>query len=352
MYNPRMTATAARTDDLSTANDADVRPSSERPRFATAVAFDFVNRREREIDPRAAGGAVECGEFVWLDVDASNAEAARDLLATLGWLEGETLRDAITGDPTSQLKKFERHFHVVVTGCKMQTPRFALERVDLILGERYLVAIHRGPAGFLDEVRKHYRSDFKRFAESPSFLVYEIFDHLVQNFLEIQKLFEERVLRLQGQLIREVDDAVFAQVADLGSDLLHFRKVLLPARDVLTELSTRKSLFVSEATQEFLGNMVGTIERVLQDLLSDRDILSDSLNLHMSMVGHRTNRVMNRLTVVSVIFLPLTFLCGVYGMNFERLPELHWRYGYMFFWVSVAFIVSSLVWVMRKNKLL
>jgi magnesium transporter len=98
--------------------------------------------------------------------------------------------------------------------------------------------------------------------------------------------------------------------------------------------------------------MVGTIERVLQDLLVDRDILSESLNLYMSMVGWRTNRVMNRLTVVSVIFLPLTFLCGVYGMNFEIMPELKWERGYSFFWTIAIAMAAGLVFYMRKLRLL
>jgi magnesium transporter len=84
----------------------------------------------------------------------------------------------------------------------------------------------------------------------------------------------------------------------------------------------------------------------------DRDILSDSLNNYMSMVAHRTNRVMGKLTVVSVIFLPLTFLCGVYGMNFEVLPELKWEWGYYAFWGAVGAIVLGLGAVMRRMRLL
>jgi magnesium transporter len=144
---------------------------------------------------------------------------------------------------------------------------------------------------------------------------------------------------------------VFGRISELGADLLHFRKILLPARAVLTDLSTRRTIFISETTQSFLHNMVGTVEHVLQDLLVDRDILSESLNLYMSLVGHRTNEVMKRLTVVSVVFLPLTFLCGVYGMNFDHLPELHWTYGYMFFWAAVALIVITLLTLMRRAKL-
>src|SRR3954452_13431657 len=103
--------------------------------------------------------------------------------------------------------------------------------------------------------------------------------------------------------------------------------------------------------QPFLANMVGTIEHVLQDLMVDREILSESLNLYMSLVSHRTNQVMRRLTVVSVIFLPLTFLCGVYGMNFEHLPELKWQYGYPLFWLAVTVIVVGIVWLSRRARL-
>jgi magnesium transporter len=141
-------------------------------------------------------------------------------------------------------------------------------------------------------------------------------------------------------------------VSHIGANLLHFRTVLAPARSILHELSSRRSVFISEATQAALANMVGLVDHILQDVMVDRDILAQSLNLHMSMVSHRTNRVMNKLTVISVIFLPLTFLCGVYGMNFVRFPELHWRYGYLFFWLLTAAIVGILVVILRKNRML
>jgi magnesium transporter len=163
---------------------------------------------------------------------------------------------------------------------------------------------------------------------------------------------EERVEELQNELrTDQVGDAVFARLSALGAELLHFRKVLLPARAVLSDLATGRSLFVSTVTQPFLANLAGKFEHVLQDLLVDRDILSESLNLYMSIVSHRTNEVMKRLTVVSVVFLPLTFICGVYGMNFETLPELRWPHGYAFFWGLVALVVVGLLTLLRRARL-
>jgi magnesium transporter len=243
-----------------------------------------------------------------------------------------------------------------MTGCHIVRgsgeEKFDLERVDVVIGEGFLLTLHRGPAGFVEGVRRSYRQDFIKFAQSPSFLVYELWDHLLENYLDVQKTFEERVERLQAALIGDVKDSVFHRVSELGADILHLRKVVLPARAVLSELSTRKSPFISESTQPFLANMVGTLERVLQDLLVDRDILSESLNLHMSLVSHKTNEVMKRQTEDSVIFLPLTFVCGIYGMTCDVLPELHWQKGYIFFWSLVGGIVFGLLWLLKRNKML
>lgn len=318
-----------------------------------AIALDFETRREESIEFDAVKPAVEQGKNVWLDVEVTDVVLAQSALEKLGLIAPEVLDDALSNEPLTRLARFEDCIHFVVSGCRPKQRDFDLERVDVIVGEHFFITLHVGPVLFLSAVKRHYRGDFQRFAQSMGFLIYEIWDHLIDNYLTVQKLMEEQVEQLQAELRQDkVDDSVFSRLSELGADLLHFRKVLLPSRAVLTELSTRKSLFVSEATQPFLANMVGTVEHVLQDLLVDRDILSESLNLYMSMVGHRTNEVMKRLTVVSVIFLPLTFLVGVYGMNFEGIPELRWRFGYALFWGVVVVISGGLLWLLRRLRML
>jgi magnesium transporter len=316
------------------------------------VAFDFEKKVESTIEPGAIRESMQAGHYVWIDVEFSDPVEASRVLGSLALFSEEIIEDALTREAATQHARYDEYLHLVVSGCRLQGRNFELERVDCVIGAQFLVTIHKGPVVFLETVKKDYKNDFVRFAKSPSFLIYELWDHLIDNYLAVQKRFEDRVEALQTELMGEVNDAVFASVSELGADLLHFRKVVLPARAVLTDLSTRKSLFISEATQPFLANMVGTLERVLQDLLVDRDILSNSLNLYMSMVGHRTNQVMKKLTVVSVVFLPLTFLCGVYGMNFRKLPELDWQWGYPAFWGAVAVIVSVVVYVSRRARLL
>ena len=328
--------------------------SAAQPKCVSSViAFDFEHKTERALSLSGARQAMAAGHFVWVDVAVQDAAEAKQVLASFELLDEEVIEAALTKEPATQHARYERYLHLVISECRALGSGFELSRLDLVLSEHLLLTIHRTPIALLAALRRDYKSDFVRFAKTPSFLIYEVWDHLLDGYLNVQKLMEERVEQLQNELRSEkVPDSVFARISELGSDLLHFRKIVLPARSVLSDLATRRSMLISETTQRFLSNMVGTVEHVLQDLLVDRDILSDALNLHMSLVGHRTNMVMKKLTAVSVVFLPLSFLAGVYGTNFDNLPELHWRYGYLYFWLLAGLVVAVLLLGLRRARLL
>jgi magnesium transporter len=320
-----------------------------------AVAFDFEQRVDRELSVEAAARALADGQFVWFDLEAPERAEAQTFLEQLGLCGPELIEQIVRDEAVTQLARYDACVHLSLCACASEGEgaelRFA--RVDCVLGERFLVTLQRGRVAFLKALRTSYREDFRRFARTPSFLLYELWDQWIEHALKLSRELAERVEALQVELLLDRDDdEIFKRVAALGADLLRFRKAVLPARSVLNDLATRRSLYVSDTTQGFLANMVGSVDRLLENVLADRDILSESLNLYMSVVSYRTNRVMNRLTVVSVIFLPLTFLCGVYGMNFERLPELHWEYGYAFFWCAVLWIAGGVAWLSRRARLL
>lgn len=318
-----------------------------------AVCFDFAEKRDTVVGLAGAQEAIAVGTFVWVDLLASDKKEAREILTSFGLIDLEVIDDILTREPATQHGRYERYLHGVISACVVTKQGFELERVDYIVSENLYITVRRADVGFLRRVKQGYRADFIRFAKTPSFLLYEIWDQLLESYLHAQKEMEVRVEELATQLSSgDVSDDVFTKTASLGSDLLHFRKIVLPARAVLTDLSTRRSHLLSEATQAFLGNMVGTIEHVLQDVLVDRDILSEALNLNVSLTGHRTNQVMRRLTAVSIVFMPLSFLAGVYGMNFQVLPELSWDYGYAYFWLIAVGAVVVILFLLKKSKML
>ncbi len=316
-----------------------------------AVALDFDKKVDSEIDFREASQEIEKGRFVWLDFDSKQSDTCKSLLQEIDLLN-ESVVSHVLRDLSAGYHRHDDCLHFSFRAVQLQGIHFLERRLHVIMGAGFLVTVHRGPNPIVQKLLEQYRTDFREYARTPSFFIYEIADFLISHYQTIQAEFEDQVETVQDALVSAVDESIFSRVSELGSDMLKFRKVLLPARATLTELATRKSPFLSDETQDFLSRMLGTLDRSLQDLLVTRDILSESLDLHMSLVAHRTNRVLTRLTAVSMVFLPLTFLCGIYGMNFEFMPELAWPVGYALFWAIVILVTTCQLIVLRKKKLI
>jgi magnesium transporter len=318
--------------------------------MVTAVEFDFPARRERTIPAQAAAGSCARGLYCWVDIDAAaDRDAAEAVLGDLG-INARAIARVFEPDGDGRHDVYDDCLHLAVTAGSFRDDHFATAPVELLLGAHFLVTIRRGPVEFLDQVRRTYRQDFERFALSPAFLLFECWDHLIAGFKTADRRFEDRVQRMQEEIFSDdVDDAIFARVAAVTRDLLGFRRIVLAAREVLHEICTRRSPFVAETAVPSLERLVGMLDRLGSDLAVEREILAETLNLYLGLVSYRTNKVLNRLTVVSLVFLPLTFLCGVYGMNFEWMPEIRWRLGYPFFW-AVAMLVSTSTLAYMKRR--
>ena len=222
--------------------------------------------------------------------------------------------------------------------------------MTLLLAGGFCATVRCGSVEFLEEAWNTCPADFRNFARSPGFLIYEFWDHLIASYRDAADSLGDRVQRAQNEAFNATGDEIFGSVAALSGELLTLRRAMVAAREALTVIATRRSAHVPKSTRPYLRALVGTLDRLVADLAVEREILAETLNLYIGLVGHRTNRVVNRLTVVSFVFLPLTFLCGVYGMNFDVLPELHWTYGYAGFWmVSFSIFLGVLIFMKRRR---
>jgi len=314
-----------------------------------AVEFDFEAKKTRALPPAEIPAALLAKRACWLDVDARDATSAAVLLHSLG-IDGLAIEYAIADDTGDRLIAHEdclqfRVRTVTVTGGAL---RFA--RLDVILKHQLVVTLHTGESELVAHLRRHYQQDFERFAKSIGFLLYEVLDHVTDGYRRAIRVAEANVEQFQSRIFGDVNDEIFGLVASANRDHSALRSGLNAARDVVFKLSSRRSPHVAETTQPFLEQIVDSHVRLGDDLGVAREILSESLDLYMSIVAHRTNRVVTRLTVLSIIFLPLTFLCGVYGMNFKYVPETQWQYGYFAFWIVAIAIASSLLVFMRRRR--
>lgn len=324
------------------------------PPAAIVVEFDFAARVERTISVGEAAAACARGKACWIDIDTTDPVGLEALLLDLG-VNRVAIEEVLASQVGGRHDVYQDCLHVSVSVPRFESGGLTFEHVDLVLGERFLITLHRGRVEFLETARRNYPHFFQRFAQSLGFLLFELWDQLIDAYRKALREIEGDVEEVQNSIFGQVDDEIFSRVADVTQSLLQLRKTLLADRDVLHELAVRRSSFVSETTQPFLANMVGTLDRLASDLTVERETLAETLNLYLGIVSHRTNRIVNRLTIISAIFLPLTFLCGVYGMNFDRdhalnMPELSWKYGYLAFWGLVVLIAAGSLAFIRLKK--
>lgn len=317
--------------------------------IAIAIEFDFETRKERTIGAAEAPESCELGRQCWIDIDLADRPAAEDLMRRLG-LTQMIINEVIDSRAGGRHDFYEGCVHTAVNSPHLVDGRLEFTNVDIILGDRYIMTIHEGPVPFLDLTRKSYQPFFSRFALSLGFLLFEFWDHLIESYRKCLHQMEDDVEKIQVEIFTDIDDEIFLHVSKVMQNLIELRKSLQADREVLQQLAVRRNEYVPETTQPFLLNMVGTMDRLSGDVTVEREALAETLTLYLGIVSHRTNRVITRLTVLSAIFLPLSFMAGVYGMNFVNLPELKWPYGYAFFWCLVATIVCTSLWFCHRRR--
>ena len=325
-----------------------------------AEFLDFRDKSHGDITVDEVSSAITDGRFVWIDTTLQD-QLDTDLKQLLPeCLAGKNPVQKIfsseyndeSDELVSSLHRTDDALHIRLVGACDASNKIVSEVLDIVICEGFLATFSNGSCGVLRAVRCDYIRDFEQHAATPSFLLYEFWDKQVEQFLSVQGCLDEEVDSTRIALRRSADEKTLTRLANVSGRLLALRKRVLPARRVLEELVSRKTKLVSEATLQFLSNMISTLERLLADITANREILESAMNFSLTVMTHRTNMTMNRLAVVSTIFLPLTFLCGVYGMNFEIMPETAWVHGYKMFWVVSAIITLTLTLLLRKARLL
>jgi magnesium transporter len=323
-----------------------------------AEFFDFRDRTHGQVDEGKIHDEVASGKFVWIDIDSTrvDADSVRRRLGpgVCGDLNIEQIFAAQTQrfGRAPGLQRSTSHLHLSFVGGEHCRTDESAEPLEIVVAEGVLMTVRQGANAVLATVRRDYVHDFRSHAQTPSFLLYEMCKEQVEQFVAVQSRLEEEVEHTRRVLATEIDQATFDSVAAVSAKLLNLRRRVLPVRRALEELTSRKTNLISEATLGFFESMISTLERLLSDLATNREILESALNLSLTVMSHRTNQTMNRLAVVSAIFLPLTFICGIYGMNFQIMPELNWAHGYTFFWALSAGITVAVIALLRRIRLL
>jgi magnesium transporter len=225
------------------------------------------------------------------------------------------------------------------------------EQVSFILGPHYLISFQETEGDVFDFVRERIRKAKGRIRKSGcDYLTYALIDAIVDHYFVVLERLGEKIERLEEDLLDDVQPATLQSIHHLKRELIFFRKQVWPLREILNTLMKEETSLIKETSQIFLRDLYDHTIHVIDTIESFRDVLSGMLDLYLSTVSNRMNEVMKVLTIMATIFIPLTFIAGIYGMNFEFMPELKWPWAYPALWLMlIAIFISMLLWFKRKK---
>ncbi|MBT8341021.1 MAG: magnesium/cobalt transporter CorA [Desulfatitalea sp.] len=290
----------------------------------------------------------------WINVEGIHDMHLLERLGAGFGIHSLTLEDIAN---TSHRPKAEELHDYLFIVLKMLRPnvtsgQIVAEQVSLLLGHGFLISFQEAPGDVFEPVRERLRKGKGRIRSSGSdYLAYALVDAVVDHYYFILEQLDHRIEALEENLLtRKPDEQALQAIHHLRREVLYLQKQIWPLREVVGQLNKGEFDFISAGTRPFLSDVYDHVIHVLDAIENYREILSGLLELYLSTVSNRMNEVMKVLTIIATIFIPMTFVAGIYGMNFDFMPELHWRWGYWGVWaIIVAIAVVMLVYFRRKK---
>lgn len=326
---------------------------------ADAVCLTVMDYDETSCDERVLQGADDAAAYrdtrrtAWIHVDGVHRV---DLVSRLGecfGLHSLVLEDVLNTNQRPKLDQMEGYLYLVFRLLTWDEAAGDMrsEQVSLILGPRYVLSFAERTSTVFDPLRDRIRQGVGRIRKSGAdYLAYALLDVVVDHYFVVLEKLDEEIENLETGLAANPTPAMLAALNRLKRQALFLRKSVWPLREAIASLQRRDSPLIAESTGLYLRDLYDHVVHVIDTIETLRDMLSGMLDIYLSSVSNRMNEVMKLLTVISTIFIPLTFLCGVYGMNFKHMPELDFDYGYEVFWGVMLLVALLLVAFFRRKR--
>ena len=320
------------------------------------IDYDAGRLEERELEGAEEAFPLRDSATVsWLNVDGlHDVELIRRIGDHFG-LHPLVLEDVVN---TSQRPKAEEHEDYLFLVLRMLTWDAARssavdEQFSIVLGGSWVLTFQERYGDVFDPLRERLRAGKGRArGRGADYLAYAVIDSVVDHYFSVLERLGDRVDALEEEVVTEPDPETLRGVYALRRDLLFVRRSVWPAREVLSSLLREEGTFWRPETRPFLRDVYDHTVQVIDTAETFRDVTGGLLDTYLSSVSNRMNEVMKVLTIMATIFIPLTFIAGIYGMNFERMPELGWRWGYPTALALMAVVAAGmLVYFRRKDWL-
>ena len=289
----------------------------------------------------------------WMNVDGLHRVEILEKLGECYGLHPLVLEDILTTDQRPKMEDYGAYLYIVLRDLdyRDETNDIETDQISLIVGSNFVFSFQEREGDTFDPIRERIRNNKGRIRKlGADYLAYALLDSIVDNYFIILEKLGEKIEVLEEKLVTEPTHETLQTIHHLKREMLFLRKGVWPLREVINGLEKGESSLVKETTRVYLRDVYDHTIQTIDTIETYRDMVSGMLDIYLSSVSNRLNSVMKVLTIIATIFMPLTFLAGIYGMNFKFMPELEWRWGYPLVWLIMGGIGISMLIYFRKRK--
>ncbi|HYH08557.1 MAG TPA: magnesium/cobalt transporter CorA [Thermoanaerobaculia bacterium] len=269
---------------------------------------------------------------LWVDIQNPDHETIEPMLENRFGFHELATEDSLSPNTLPKYDSFANYDFFIFRTVDVRISEHASEtfKIAAFLGRNFLFTVHRRPLPAVDSVHHRLPADRRLLERGPDFLLYSVVDAMVDAHFPLIEQIEEAVDDLQDRIFESAEDMHLDELLHLKRDINVLRRHTLPQRELLNQISRGDATFVQKQHLIYFRDVYDHMFRISETIDVDRDQMTGTMDAYLSVVANRTNETMKVLTIFSALMLPLTLIAGIYGMNFEHMPELHWVHGYPF----------------------
>ncbi|MBP1744764.1 MAG: magnesium and cobalt transport protein CorA [Firmicutes bacterium] len=289
----------------------------------------------------------------WIKVEGINDTAAVERLGELFNVNPFVQEDILNTNSRPKLDEYEEYIYILVKSLAFEKEKIVLhgEQVSIVLGNDFVMSFCESDTHMFEPVVRRIKAPKSLMRKRGcDYLAYALVDSIVDNYFQVLENIEDNLDELEDELISKPKQGTLRSIYGLKKELILLRKSVWPLREVLNLMQSGDSEFIEKATEMYLRDVYDHVIQVIDTTQLFVDIVTGMLDTYLSSVNNRMSEVMKVLTIFSTIFIPVTFLAGVYGMNFAYMPELNQRWAYPLFWTIVLAVISTMLIVFKKRN--
>lgn len=281
--------------------------------------------------------------FYWIDADVEDLE----LLQPLFHLHELAIEDVLTEEEQRpKIELYDSHYFIVVNSIRFDNAEIFLRALNIFLGKHYIITVTRQK---INEIRALKPVLWEEEVTAPDQFLYHLMDLIVDNYTNVADRIEAKIEKLEEDILMNTKKSHLNEIIGLRSEILWLKKVLVPQKEVINTLNKKELKLISEPLKKYFGDIYENAVKISETFDTFRDLMGNLREAYQSSLSNRANEIMRVFTALTTIFMPLTFITGVYGMNFDYVPGMHWHYGGVVALLFMVIVGVSMFILFRKK---